>query len=273
MEQREIALTAVNEAGENSKTGTGIPRRLTLISLISLGILLPSAVIALYMLSGTDEVGPVADRAHPANSITVGQAAPASLPETLPSVEAMLVRLEQRLEQEPGDAKGWDLLGRSYDHLGRSDAARKAYARARELGYERRSRPANNAAVVQGTVSLDPSLSHGVSATDTVFILARAVYGPRMPLAVLRKPAVELPISYQLDDSMAMSAGLKLSDYRDVIVSARISASGNASAGNLEGYSGVVHPGQDATVNIVVDQEPILVAPAPHRVEATGGKS
>jgi hypothetical protein len=269
MDQREIALAAVNEAGENSKTGTGTPRRITLVSL---GILLPAAVIALYMLSGTDAIGPVADRAHPAHSITVGQTAQASRPETLPSVEAMLARLEQRLEQEPGDARGWELLGRSYDHLGHSDAAEKAYARALELGYERRSRPVNNAAVVQGTVSLDPSLTHGVSATDTVFILARAVYGPRMPLAVLRKPAVELPISYRLDDSMAMSAGLKLSDYRDVIVSARISASGDASAGSLEGYSGVVHPGQDATVNIVVDQEPIL-APASHRVEATGGKS
>jgi hypothetical protein len=269
MEQREIALAAVNEPGESSEAGTGIPRRLTLVSL---GILLPAAVIALYMLSGTDAIGPVADRALPAHSITVGQTAQAFRPETLPSVEAMLARLEQRLEQEPGDARGWELLGRSYDHLGHSDAAEKAYARALELGYERRSRPVNNAAVVQGTVSLDPSLTHGVSATDTVFILARAVYGPRMPLAVLRKPAVELPISYRLDDSMAMSAGLKLSDYRDVIVSARISASGDASAGSLEGYSGVVHPGQDATVNIVVDQEPILV-PAPHRAAATGGNS
>ena len=73
---------------------------------------------------------------------------------------------------------------------------------------------------------------------------------------------------------MTMSAGHKLSDYRDVIVSARISASGDArvSSGNLEGYSGVVHPGQDAMVNIVVDQEPIL-APAPHRAAATSGKS
>lgn len=257
--------------GENSKTGTRTARRYTLISL---GILLPAAAIALYMLSGTGAAGHVADRAHPADLITVGQAAPASRPETLPSVEAMLVRLEQRLEQEPGDAKGWELLGRSYGHLGRSDAAKKAYARARDLGYERRVRPVDNAAVVQGTVSLDPSLTHGVSATDTVFILARAVYGPRMPLAVLQKPAVELPISYRLDDSLAISPDLKLSDYRDVIVSARISASGDAraSAGNLEGYSGVVHPGQDATVNIVVDQEPIL-APASHRVEVTGGES
>lgn len=269
MEQRGIALAAKNEVGENCNTGTEIPQRYTLISL---GILLSAVVIGLYMLLGIDVAGPVAGETHPVNSITVGQAAQASRLETLPSVEAMLARLEQRLEQEPGDAKGWELLGRSYDHLGRNDAAKKAYARALELGYERRSRHANNAAVVQGTVSLDPSLTHGVSATDTVFIIARAVYGPRMPLAVLRKPAAELPISYRLDDSMAISAGLRLSDYRDVIVSARISASGDANAGNLEGYSGVVHPGQDATVNIVVDQEPIL-APASHRVEVTGRKS
>jgi len=269
MEQRKNALAAVNEADENSNTGTEIPQRYTLISL---GILLSMAVIGLYMLLGIDVAGPVAGETHPVNSITVGPVAPASRLETLPSVEAMLVQLEQRLEQKPGDAKGWELLGRSYDHLGRRNAAEKAYARARELGYERRSRPVNNTAIVQGTVSLDPSLTHGVSATDTVFILARAVYGPRTPLAVLRKPAAELPISYRLDDSMTMSAGHKLSDYQDIIVSARISASGDASAGNLEGYSGVVHPGQDAMVNIVVDQEPIL-APAPPRVAATSGKS
>ena len=269
MEQRKIALAAVNEADENSKTGTEIPQRYTLISL---GILLSMAVIGLYMLLGIDVAGPVAGETHPVNSITVGPAAPASRLETLPSVEAMLVQLEQRLEQEPGDAKSWELLGRSYDHLGRSDAAEKAYARARELGYERHSRPVNNTPIVQGTVSLEPSLTHGVSAADTVFILAHAVSGPRMPLAVLRKSAVELPISYRLDDSMAMSAGPMLSAYRDVIVSARISASGDASTGSLQGYSGVVHPGQDATVNIVVDQEPIL-APAPHRAAAAGGKS
>ena len=269
MQQPKFALAAENEACENSKTGMKITQRYTLISL---GILLPAALIALYMLLGTDVANPVAGNTHPVDSIMVGQASPASQPETLPSVEAMLVRLEERLEQEPGDAKGWELLGRSYNHLGRSIAAEKAYARARELGHERRSRPANNTGVVQGTVSLDPSLIHGVSATDTVFILARAVSGSRIPLAVLRKPAAELPISYRLDDSMAMSAGPMLSDYRDVIVSARISASGDASTGSLEGYSGVVHPGQDAMVNIVVDQEPIL-APAPYRAAAASGNS
>lgn len=50
------------------------------------------------------------------------------------SVSALLGGLEARLEENPGDAKGWLLLARSYDHLGDSARAWDAYLRARELG-------------------------------------------------------------------------------------------------------------------------------------------
>lgn len=50
------------------------------------------------------------------------------------SVESLLSGLEQRLQQEPEDGKGWLLLAKSYDHLGRTAEATAAYARARELG-------------------------------------------------------------------------------------------------------------------------------------------
>jgi cytochrome c-type biogenesis protein CcmH len=56
--------------------------------------------------------------------------------EKLASVDHMLAGLEQRLERQPDDAKGWLLLAKSYDHLGRKDESITAYARARELGME-----------------------------------------------------------------------------------------------------------------------------------------
>jgi cytochrome c-type biogenesis protein CcmH len=105
-----------------------------------------------------------------------------------------------------------------------------------------------------GTVSLSPKLKAKASPDDTVFIFARAAEGPRVPLAVLRKKVRELPVSFSLDDSMAMAPGLNLSAYPRVVVGARISKSGNAASqpGDLEGASAVV--ANDAVgVKVVID--------------------
>ncbi|HET8877190.1 MAG TPA: tetratricopeptide repeat protein, partial [Casimicrobiaceae bacterium] len=107
---------------------------------------------------------------------------------------------------------------------------------------------------ITGRVSLDPKLRGRASANDTLFIFARAVNGPRMPLAVLRATAGELPRNFTLDDSMAMAPASRLSGASDVVVEARISKTGSAtpSPGDLQGNSTVVKPGaQD--VSIVID--------------------
>ncbi len=96
-----------------------------------------------------------------------------------------------------------------------------------------------------GTIDLDPALRAQVKDDDTVFVFARAVNGPPMPLAVLRKTVKDLPISFTLDDSMSMMPNAKLSGFADVVVGARVSKSGNPmpAAGDLEGVSSMVHPG------------------------------
>ena len=101
------------------------------------------------------------------------------------------------------------------------------------------------AASVSGTVTLSPALAAKASPTDTVFIFARAAQGPRMPLAVLRAQVKDLPISYKLDDSMAMAPNARISGAAQVIVGARISKSGNAvpQPGDLAGESAPVAPG------------------------------
>ncbi len=98
---------------------------------------------------------------------------------------------------------------------------------------------------VSGTVTLDPSLASRASPDDTVFIYARPAEGPHMPLAVLRKQVKDLPVTFTLDDSMAMSPAAKLSGAGRIVVGARISKSGNAvpTPGDLDGQSAPVEVG------------------------------
>jgi len=106
---------------------------------------------------------------------------------------------------------------------------------------------------VAGTVELDPALRSEVKDTDTVFVFARASKGPRFPLAVLRKQVKDLPFSFVLDDSMSMMPDAKLSGFSSLVVSARISKSGNATpnAGDLEGSVSSVKPGaKDVKIRI-----------------------
>ena len=107
---------------------------------------------------------------------------------------------------------------------------------------------------LSGTVSLSPSLASKVKPDDTVFIFARAAQGPRMPLAILKRKVSELPITFKLDDSTAMSDDLKLSKFANVVVAARVSASGNAmpQPGDLQGQLGPVSAGTQG-LKIVID--------------------
>lgn len=116
--------------------------------------------------------------------------------------------------------------------------------------------PANAAGAEQlaGRVSLAPALAARVAADDTVFIYARAAEGPRMPLAIQRRKVRELPITFTLDDSMAMAPEMKLSKFGSVIVEARVSKSGNAmpQAGDLRGQLGPLKPGS-AGLALLID--------------------
>jgi cytochrome c-type biogenesis protein CcmH len=110
---------------------------------------------------------------------------------------------------------------------------------------------------VSGHLSLSPALKSKVSPDDTLYIVARAAHGPRMPLAVFRTTANVLPFVYVLNDSMAMSPQMKLSDFDEVVVVARISKSGDPmpQPGDLEAVSKVVKPGTtgvDLTIGTVV---------------------
>lgn len=77
-------------------------------------------------------------------------------------------------------------------------------------------------------VSLAPELQKSVSPDDTVFIYAQALSGPKMPLAIVRKQVSELPLTVNLTDAMAMTPTMKLSNFTQVKLLARVSKSGDA---------------------------------------------
>lgn len=109
-------------------------------------------------------------------------------------------------------------------------------------------------AQITGRVSLSPALAARAAPTDTVFVFARAVEGPRMPLAIVRRTVADLPITFTLDDSMAMSPQMKLSNFPIVLVGARISKSGNAipQPGDLQGQAAPIKIGSRG-VELVID--------------------
>jgi cytochrome c-type biogenesis protein CcmH len=100
-------------------------------------------------------------------------------------------------------------------------------------------------ATVSGTVTLSAALAKQAQPEDTVFVFARAAEGSRMPLAIMRKQVKDLPITFTLNDSMAMSPATALSTASKVIVGARVSKSGNAmpQPGDLSGQSAPVSVG------------------------------
>jgi cytochrome c-type biogenesis protein CcmH len=114
---------------------------------------------------------------------------------------------------------------------------------------------ATSGAAIQVQVSLAPGLEGRFSPQDTLFVFARAVNGPPMPLAVQRLQAKDLPLSLTLDDSMAMMAQMRLSNFAEVVVGARISKSGNAmpQTGDLQGEIQPIRPGQAEIATVVID--------------------
>jgi len=103
-------------------------------------------------------------------------------------------------------------------------------------------------------VSLAEKLLDQASPEDTVFIYARALQGPPLPLAIVRKKVSDLPLRITLDDSMAMVASASLSKYPQVRLTARITLSGQAkpASGDLIGEVSPVTVNQEKPVNIVI---------------------
>lgn len=110
------------------------------------------------------------------------------------------------------------------------------------------------AASVTGSVDVATALKPRMGGQNTIYLIARAGEGGP-PVAAARFVMGSFPLQFSLDDSMAMNPANTLSKHKEVVLVARISASGNpiAQPGDLEGrITGVAVGAKD--VKLVIDR-------------------
>jgi cytochrome c-type biogenesis protein CcmH len=186
--------------------------------------------------------------------------------------------LEQALAADPNDPKAIALMGAARYRAGDLPQARRYLAQllgtlppgsedAARIGEvvaridaelaARGQAPAAPAgsAVLSGQVALAPALAGKVPPGATLFVIARAADGPRIPVAVLRQPAASLPLSFELGDANAMDPSRPLSTAGEIVLEARISLSGDAARkpGDLIGEPVAARPGSTG-ITLVVDR-------------------
>ncbi|MEQ1793924.1 MAG: c-type cytochrome biogenesis protein CcmI [Nitrospira sp.] len=117
-------------------------------------------------------------------------------------------------------------------------------------------KPAGPAVAISGQVTIAPGLAGKGSPTDTLFVFAREMNGPPMPVSIVRATKKDLPFTFQLDDSTSPMPSRKLSDVGTVVIVARLSKSGEAmpKSGDLQGVSEPMKPGANK-VTVVIDRE------------------
>lgn len=187
--------------------------------------------------------------------------------------------VEQALDQDPDNQKALWLGGIAAAQQGNLALAERRFRRLLELlppeeevtrqvrlmmtrlGLDEPDQISDTAApsppaTLKVRISLAPELQNRVEPTDTVFIFARAPEGPRMPLAVLRKQVRDLPLDVTLDDSMAMTPALKLSQFPQVRVVAQVTKSGtaNARSGDLRGTSSPIAVDKKREITVTIDE-------------------
>lgn len=124
---------------------------------------------------------------------------------------------------------------------------------AERLGTQTAQVPAPAAVRLKVRVELAPSLRDKVKAQDTVFIFARASSGPPMPLAAKRVTVAQLPIEVELSDADAMMAQMKLSDFAEVQLVARVSKDGQPTRGEWVGQSAPLPNTTQAPQRLIID--------------------
>jgi cytochrome c-type biogenesis protein CcmH len=127
------------------------------------------------------------------------------------------------------------------------------------LTIDRVKSQASSVSVRELTLSIDikAALRSQVAPETAVFVYAKAMQGPPMPLAVKRLQLKDLPVTLSLSDADAMMPSMKLSSFDQVVVGARVSLSGNAIAQSGDFYTeqdSVDSTNPAARISLIIDR-------------------
>lgn len=217
--------------------------RATLYGGLVAAVLLPLAAFGMYRWLGSPQS--MSAPASPSSGTSM------ATPDHGTDMQAAIAKLAEKLRRHPDDAEGWALLGRTYKATQHYAEAQDAFRHALEAEpgdkdlereYAAAGTPADAGQAAEGAahivvnVALDPKFKDSVAPNDTLFVFAKAEHGPPMPLAIARLTAAQLPARVTLTDAMGMVPSVRLSQFPQIIVGARISKSGHAMAesGDLE---------------------------------------
>lgn len=114
---------------------------------------------------------------------------------------------------------------------------------------------AANAYQLQVEVALSDALVGQVSATDTVYVFARAQDGPPMPLAAKRLTVGDLPARFAMTDADSLMPNLKLSSVQLIELKASISSDGDAMQAQWVSDAVAVDAAEEASHTLLIDQE------------------
>jgi cytochrome c-type biogenesis protein CcmH len=106
---------------------------------------------------------------------------------------------------------------------------------------------------INGKVEISPKLKDKLPANATIFLFAKPLEGG-MPVAAIRSEASKLPLEFELNDSMAMNPEMRLTSFKEVTLTARVSLTGEAMAksGDLEGTLSPVKVGAK-DIKLIID--------------------
>jgi hypothetical protein len=206
----------------------------------------------------SDPTSSSASAANPATKSTAG------------SMNTAIASLESRLAKGGGTDGDWELLAKSFEFLGRPADAAKARARqlpplpadadgsadAPGVAPKISAAPLASRTAVSGEITLAPELKSKAAAGETLFIVAKSVDSPGVPVAVFRGSVGSWPLKFTLDDSQSMLPGRNLSSAGRVTIEARISQKGQPlpASGDLQGTTGVINPAEHQSLKILIDR-------------------
>ena len=116
------------------------------------------------------------------------------------------------------------------------------------------SKASVNTKGISGKIEIAADIKSKVRSSDIVMVIARKP-GERMPVAVLRTPVSEFPMSFSLTDALAMNPSSPLSQLSEASIEVRISKTGMAmpESGDLISAPQTVKVGAN-NIRLVIDQ-------------------